>query len=145
MSYTPATGLPFFSAYNSVKQNESTSTTTYSLQFDSFVNLSGTATTLIIPDHAFMWGDCRSVGDSADTDYRHHFRLEYTQPALTDKTSSVEYSGEAGSRNNPASGDMMYGLNKTGGSLTTKLQCVSLYNDYDQIANFNRLVGVFIQ
>jgi len=144
MSYTPATGLPFFSAYNSVFQNESAST--YSLEFDSFVNLSNTTSVqVVIPDHAFMWGDCRSVGNSGDTDYRHHFRLEYTQPALTDKTASIEYSGEAGSRNNPASGDMMYGLNKTGGSLTTKLQCVSLYNVYDQIANFNRLVGIFIQ
>lgn len=144
MSYTPATGLPFFSAYNSVFQNEVA--TTYSLDFDSFVNLSNLdAQRMVIPDHSFMWGDCRSVGNSGDADLRHHFRLEYTQSALTDKTTSVEYSGEAGSRNNPASGDMMYGLNKTGGSVNTKLQCVSLYNDYDQLANYNRLVGIFIQ
>jgi len=143
MSYTPQ-GLPFISAYNSVFQNESSGT--FNLDFDTFVNMDNvSATTVVIPDNAFIWGDCRSTRDGTDTDFRHHFRLEFTQSLLTDRFSSVEYSGQAGSRNNPASGDIAYSLNKTGTTKNTELRCISLYNAHDQLANYNRLVGVLIQ
>jgi hypothetical protein len=143
MSYTPSK-VPFISAYNSVFQNETTGT--YNLDFDTFVNMDNlSATTVYIPDNAFIWADCRSTKDGATTDFRHHFRLQFTQTSLTEEFTSVEYSGEAGSRNNPASGDIAYSLNKTGATKSTEVRSVSLYNSHDNLANFNRLVGVLIQ
>lgn len=144
MSYTPPTGLPFFSAYNSQFQNETNST--FDLDFDTFLNIDfASASTIIIPNNSFIWGDCRSVADASDGDIRHSFRLQFTSTGLTDKSVSIEDSGNSGNRNNPASGDMMYGLNKTGTTQNTALRCITLYNDHDQLANFNRLVGVFVQ
>lgn len=143
MSYTPQ-GLPFISAYNSVFQNESTGT--YDLDFDTFVNMDNVSvTTVVIPDNAFIWGDCRSTRNGTDTDFRHLFRLQFTQSSLTDRFVSIEYSGEAGNRNYPTSGDIAYSLNKTGTTKNTELRSVSLFNDQDQLANYNRLVGVLIQ
>jgi hypothetical protein len=143
MSYTPQ-GLPFISAYNAVFQNESSGT--FDLDFDTFVNVDNVgATRVVIPDNAFIWGDCKSTRNGTASDYRHHFRLQFTQSSLTDEFRSVEYSGQAGSRNNPASSDIAYSLNKTGTTQNTGLRSISLYNDHDQLANYNRLVGVLIQ
>jgi hypothetical protein len=144
MSYTPPTGLPFFSAYNSQFQNESN--TTFDLDFDTFVNIDNvSADTLVIPSNAFIWGDCRSVADASDGDLRHMFRFHFTSTALTDQTTTQETSGNGGNRNYPMTSDMMYALNKTGTTQNTKLRCTAGYNDHDQVANFNRLVGVFIR
>jgi hypothetical protein len=143
MSYTPPTGLPFFSAHNSQFQNESS--TTFDLDFDTFTNISFTSTnTAVIPNKAFFWGDGRSVKDAGDSDSRHFFRFHFTNTALSDQTATQETSGRGGTKSYPTTSDVMYGLNKTGVEQSTNVRCTGIFNDHDQVANFNRLVGVFV-
>ena len=141
MSYlVPKTLVSVFSAYNSTAQNESA--TSYDLDFNTARNITKTGTsTLYFEYNSFMWADCRSVKDGADTDERHSFNLSFNSTSLSDKASSIEASGRTGVYNQNLGGDIAYGVNKTGSTVSSGIRCTGLYNDYDQTANFNRLVG----
>jgi hypothetical protein len=141
MSYlVPKTLVSVFSAYNSTAQNESA--TSYDLDFNTARNITKTGTsTLYFEYNSFMWADCRSVKDGADTDERHSFNLSFNSTSLSDKASSIEASGRTGIYNQNLGGDIAYGVNKTGATVSSTIRCTFLYNDYDQTANFNRLVG----
>ena len=141
MSYiVPKTSSSIFSAYNSTAQNEST--TNYDLDFNIVRNITKSGTSTIFFEYnSFMWADCRSVKDAGDTDERHAFNLSFQSTSLSDKASSIEASGRTGIYNQNLGGDIAYGVNKTGSTVSSGIRCTGLYNDYDQTANFNRLVG----
>lgn len=141
MSYlTPKTGSCIFSAYNSTAQFETLSS--YFLEFDTVRNIAITGTTTLnFVNDVFSWADCRSIKDGADTDERHAFNLSYYSTSLSDRSSSIEASGRTGIYNQNIGGDVAYAINRTGSTVNSDIRCQSLYNDYDQTANFTRLVG----
>ena len=96
---------------------------------------------LQLPDQSFAWADCRSVKDAGDTDARHSFNLRFNNSLLSERVGSLETSGRAGIYNVNLSGDITYQTNKSGFTVSSTVRCTSLYNDYDQNANFNRFVG----
>lgn len=138
MSYIPS--KPGFNAYLSTLQNATT--VTYDLEFDTFTNIANNSSTqLVFPTRSLSFSDCRSTKDSGDADGRHSFRLEFTSSSLTARVRSHEASGQAGIWANDQAPGIAYGLNDTSWDLISRIQVRSLFNDPDQTANFNRIVG----
>ena len=140
MTYIRPSTKPTFSGHNTSAQNESAFN--YDLEFNTSRNITITSLTSVqLPDKSFAWADCRSVNDSADTDVRHSFNLRFNSASLSERVGSLEASGRAGIYNVNLSGDITYMTNKSGAAVSSTIRCTSLYNDFDQNANFNRFVG----
>jgi hypothetical protein len=138
MSYIPSNSG--FNAYLSTLQNATTAS--YDLEFDTFTNIvNNSSTQLVLPARSLAFSDCRSTKDSGDADGRHAFTLVFSQGSLTARVRSHEASGGAGIWSNNQAPGIAYGLNDTSGDLSSRVQVTSLFNDPDQTANFNRIVG----
>jgi len=142
MTYITSTTKPTFCGYNSIAQDEPTSATNYDLDFNQSTNITVQSLVNIkIPNKSFIWGDCRSKNDSGDTDVRHHFNVRFQNANLTERSGAFEASGYAGIYNVNQSGGIAYATNRSGVEVSSTIRVTSIYNDFDQNANFNRFMG----
>jgi len=145
MSYDPTkatAGRFIFSAFNSVAQNNSSSSCT--VEFDTSTNITVTSlTTFTLPSDCLLIGDTRSnyYGDE-----RGRARLYWTAAGLSQNMMGVEITGYAIGASAPLGQQITYGVNRSSGASTTTLfqQNSSTVIPFNELIDFSRVTGFIL-